>query len=341
VELPATDPEGRIDIEALIAHARLAGNVVSLPIGASSGERASASLNSPPKAGRGARLALAASMLVAIAGAFTWLYTQRGTYSTDIGEQRSITLADGSTVDLNARTRIRVRMSEQDRRVELLEGQALFQVAKDKSRPFIVRSNDTQVRAVGTQFDVYRRKTGTTVTVLEGRVAVLRSALRSASRAVRERARLDEGASGESRIQQGARLPAAGASGTNLPANRDGGESNTVLPDGAGEALFLVAGEQVTVTGEHVPAPTRADVAAATAWTQRRLVFEASPLTQVAEEFNRYTQRRLIVEDPRLAEFHISGVYSSADPASLVLFLRAQPGIHIIETDTEIRISRK
>src|SRR5258708_6316398 len=57
--------------------------------------------------------------------------------------------------------------------VELLDGQALFEVAKDAARRFVVRSGATRVRAVGTQFDVYRRSGSTVVTVVEGQVAVV------------------------------------------------------------------------------------------------------------------------------------------------------------------------
>jgi transmembrane sensor len=63
-------------------------------------------------------------------------------------------------------------MAKDGRRVRLLTGEALFQVAHDVTRPFDVTAGDTTVRAVGTQFDVNRRANGTTVTVVEGRVAV-------------------------------------------------------------------------------------------------------------------------------------------------------------------------
>ena len=89
-----------------------------------------------------------------------------------MGEQRSIQFEDGSTVDLNSRSKIRVKYSKQERDVELIEGQALFHVAHDTSRPFIVAVGATRVRAVGTQFDVYKKSNGTVVTVVEGRVAV-------------------------------------------------------------------------------------------------------------------------------------------------------------------------
>lgn len=115
-------------------------------------------------------LAAIAAVMIATVGA--WFYFLHNTYSTAVGEQRSIVLADGSTVELNARSRLRVRFSADERKIELLEGQALFQVTKDPARPFVVLSDDTSIRAVGTQFDVHRKPSGTTVTVVEGRVAV-------------------------------------------------------------------------------------------------------------------------------------------------------------------------
>jgi ferric-dicitrate binding protein FerR (iron transport regulator) len=60
----------------------------------------------------------------------------------------------------------------------------------------------------------------------------------------------------------------------------------------------------------------------------------------VAEEFNRYNERQLVIEDPKLYDFHISGVFSSTDPQSLIRFLRERPGVHVIETASEIRVVR-
>ncbi|HEY5758961.1 MAG TPA: FecR family protein [Steroidobacter sp.] len=119
----------------------------------------------------GTRMTLAASMLICI-GLGAWLHFERNTYKTSIGEQRSITLDDGSIVELNAHSKVRIAFGDRQRDVELLEGQALFRVAKDHARPFVVHAGTASVRAVGTQFDVNRRRMSTTVTVLEGRVAV-------------------------------------------------------------------------------------------------------------------------------------------------------------------------
>jgi transmembrane sensor len=248
----------------------------------------------PADAGRGAarrfplRALLAASIVVACVGAalFAWL-NRAPIYSTGIGEQRSLTLADGSTVTLDTRTRLRVHFSPGERDIDLLEGRALFRVAKNGRQPFVVQSDGAAVRAVGTEFDVYRRAAGVTVTVLGGRVAVT---------------------SGQRRA----------------------------------EAVLVPAGEQVAVMGSAgITPPAAADVTAATAWTQRRMIFESAPLSAVVEEFNRYNTRRLVIRDPRLTELHVSGVFSSTDSALLVQFLTMQAEIAVRESDNEIDIDER
>jgi transmembrane sensor len=124
---------------------------------------------------RGKRLPLmfacAATLLVAIGCA--WLYlsgTQR--YATAFGEQRTIVLNDGSEVTLNTSSDIEVRFVKTRRTIKLVAGEALFRVAHDKARPFDVVAGNTTVRAVGTQFNVNRSASSTTVTVVEGKVSV-------------------------------------------------------------------------------------------------------------------------------------------------------------------------
>jgi transmembrane sensor len=110
-------------------------------------------------------------LVAAVAALFLWIARDTArSYSTGIGEQRTIQLMDGSTVELNARSKVEVRLTERRRDVALIEGQALFHVAKDKLRPFVVRAGEAEVRAVGTEFDVYKKQAETVVTVVEGRV---------------------------------------------------------------------------------------------------------------------------------------------------------------------------
>jgi transmembrane sensor len=83
---------------------------------------------------------------------------QPDTLSTEIGQVREIVLADGSLVSLNTDSEIFVAFTEQMRNITLLKGEALFDVAKNKNRPFVVSVGNTRVRAVGTSFTVSRLK---------------------------------------------------------------------------------------------------------------------------------------------------------------------------------------
>jgi len=96
----------------------------------------------------------------------------RNLIETGIEQTRAIPLDDGSRIVLDRNSRLRVAFTPQARDVELLEGQAHFEVAKDPHRPFRVRTESTEVVAVGTRFDVARLPGRTTVTLIEGRVNV-------------------------------------------------------------------------------------------------------------------------------------------------------------------------
>jgi len=126
--------------------------------------------------------ALAAGVLGAAVGALFW-YAHPGfrQFETATGEQRTFELEDGSVVSLNTHSRVAVRLAAHAREVRLLRGEALFHVAHDPSRPFLVSTDDAVVQAVGTQFDVYRRDDGTVVAVLEGQVNVTTAAPATAS----------------------------------------------------------------------------------------------------------------------------------------------------------------
>lgn len=99
-------------------------------------------------------------------------FARPGSYATAVGEQRTIRLSDGSVVFLNARSRLEVKFSEEGRDLRLVAGEAIFKVAREAHRPFRVRTQDALVQALGTEFNVYRRNDGTTVSVLDGRVRV-------------------------------------------------------------------------------------------------------------------------------------------------------------------------
>jgi transmembrane sensor len=115
--------------------------------------------------------ALAAGLgVLAIGAGLSTLHRQ--TFGTQTGEQRILQLSDGSVVRLNARSYLKVRMGKTERHIRL-DGEALFNVAPDASRPFRVYTDSATVQAVGTQFNVYTQQDGSTlVSVVEGRVQV-------------------------------------------------------------------------------------------------------------------------------------------------------------------------
>jgi transmembrane sensor len=225
------------------------------------------------------RIAAAATITLGVlAGAAYFLWSPQR-FQTALGEQRSVVLNDGSVVTLNTSSSINVSMAKDRRTVMLLSGEALFQVAQDASRPFEVETGDTTIRAIGTQFDVDRRTAGTTVTVVEGKVAVFTA-----------------------------------------PAGSNDGEASN---------LPLAAGEQLTVAPRSKSHTVRANVAAATAWTQRKLIFENRPLGEVAAEFNRYNRQSIDIRSPELRTQEVTGVFQANDPDSFMLFLAQIPDVHV------------
>ncbi|MET0498648.1 MAG: FecR domain-containing protein [Steroidobacteraceae bacterium] len=248
-----------------------------------------------------AGLTMAAAMTIFLA---IWWLQDRTTYSTAHAEQRSWRMPDGSTVHLNSDSAIRVNFDGEHRQVDLLRGQALFQVAKDPRRPFWVRAGETVVKAVGTEFDVYRHKQRTLVSVVEGRVAVWRLPDDSFSSQV-------------SRVLES--------------------EMETTL---AQPLAQLSAGQQVRISHSSAGVSDRADdVRKTVAWLQRQVVFDHDSLGNAVEEFNRYDQLRIRVDDPALRATEISGIFSAYDVESFVHFLGRQPDLRVERVDGEIIIS--
>ncbi|WP_336968420.1 FecR family protein [Sphingobium aromaticiconvertens] len=114
-----------------------------------------------------------AAAVVGVAGTVTLrLIGTVDHYRTALGETRAVRLADGSVAHLNTDSSIEVALRENIRSIKLLKGEARFDVAHDRIRPFIVDADGTQVRAVGTTFNVRLRPELTELTVIEGVVAV-------------------------------------------------------------------------------------------------------------------------------------------------------------------------
>ncbi|VVN44562.1 Protein FecR [Pseudomonas fluorescens] len=123
------------------------------------------------------RYAVAASVLaVALGlGLFSGLNHPggyRAEFATALGERKHVALPDGSVIDLNSRSRLQVRFEQDRRLIELAEGEAMFSVAHDTSRPFVVETGNGKVTVTGTRFDVRRDIAQTRVAVEQGTVKV-------------------------------------------------------------------------------------------------------------------------------------------------------------------------
>lgn len=120
-------------------------------------------------------LAIAASLALVAVGLVsyrTFMPIERGEFVTGTGEQRQLTLADGSQITLGAHSRLNIDLSGQRRTVRLQAGEAYFSVHKDALRPFVVEALESTITAVGTAFNVRAVEERLTVTVSEGRVKV-------------------------------------------------------------------------------------------------------------------------------------------------------------------------
>jgi transmembrane sensor len=162
------DAERRIDIDALLAQNQ--PNVVALAQAERSEAKKASSVHREARFRKPIVGIAAAVVTVAIAVGWLLLEYSGQRYETEIGEQRSIGLPDGSLVFLNARSELTVDFSDRARDMRLLSGEALFKVARDPKRPFRVDVGSAIVQAVGTQFNINRRPQGITVSVLEGQI---------------------------------------------------------------------------------------------------------------------------------------------------------------------------
>jgi transmembrane sensor len=172
-------PEDRVALDAwLAAHPHHAGALLRAQAALSSIDRAIAPVVEDvlPAAPRSRRWVLAGAGGVAAAAALTAVFGLRGgsgqRVATAPGEIRRLPLADGSIAAIDTDSELRIALANDARRIDLKRGQAWFQVAKDRQRPFIVDAGIAKVQAVGTAFSVKRTKGGVRIAVTEGRVAI-------------------------------------------------------------------------------------------------------------------------------------------------------------------------
>ena len=305
-EMQRLDANGDFDVDALLEEAST--NVVQLV--PSVPQTSAASL---PASGRGNRWrlfgAIAATGLLATCLILARFLSgpQWTDYTTATGEQRRVVLPDGTSIELNTQSHIRVSFRPKSREVELLAGEVLFNVQHDSSRPFRVRARDKVIEDLGTQFSIYLRPDATTtVSVLDGRVQILSDA--------------------------SAPTLQAAASGEEVS---DDGKPTRVL-----RSTQLSAGEQVNIAaGGRLIKRAKINVTEAAPWREHRLWFEGASLPEVAAEFNRYNRRQIrISDDTAVLKRRYTATFDAYDPDSFVQALRDDPTLTVQSNDRETLI---
>ena len=246
-------------------------------------------------------LAASVAAITVVGGGLSWVVLRAGRerYASGIGEVRRIALIDGSTMILNTDSEVQVHLTKAQRDIHLLRGEALFEVAHDKSRPFIVQASDTAVRAVGTAFAVRLESAQVDVTVTEGVVEVSGRPPTSGSGQVAS--------------------PPSGFITRRLAANE-----RVVITRAAQPEL-----ESVAV----------AELNRRLAWREGMVSFDGESLQTAVAEINRHNRRQIVIDDPVLAGRPVVGVFRATDldgfsaAAATALRARAVPDGDVIRLE--------
>ncbi|MEJ2445927.1 MAG: FecR domain-containing protein [Exilibacterium sp.] len=264
--------------------------------------------------------AVAASLLMFLLVTRLQEYNTAGDsiYQTQIGEQKTVTLTDGSTVILDTQTRISKDFSKQARRIVLEQGQARFHVAKDANRPFMVIAGEGKITALGTDFVVKKDNGDVLVTLIEGEVAVQKEKFAPKVSDVKA-PRLPDQSGGEKNARQNADSQLVHQShgkGKKYKISED-------LENPFKNELRMTAGQQVAINRVGISRTSDVNVKQITSWQEGKLVFEDDTLAQVLKDLNRYSKSKIVLGDESLASVRISGVFKTGDNIRIVQTLKA------------------
>lgn len=246
--------------------------------------------------------AIAGLVLGGIAAFQIW--RDAGVYGTGVGEQQLVVLDDGTRMSLNTATRVKVVLDDGQRTVSVERGEALFDVARDARRPFVVRAAGTEVTAIGTVFAVRfngrdaSAADALAVTLVEGEV-IVRKAGDARGLAPAQPVRMQ-----------------------------------------AGDRVRLVAGDGPSV-GPVAARVDRPDIDRMMAWRRSEAVFDDTTLADAVAEMNRYSRTPIVLVDAsRWAELRVSGQYRTGDSTGFAGAVAALHGLHLREHDGRLELTR-
>jgi transmembrane sensor len=203
---------------------------------------------------------------------------------TSIGEQRVISLADGSLIHLNTDSLVLVEFSDIRRDVHLLRGEAHFEVAHDEHRPFIVKAGSNTVTAVGTAFNVQiTADKKLELLVTDGKVLVKNKQDNNDASTIAE---------------------------SSHPLDNFG----ELMVAGQKAVISQLSIQQLTLSNEQV----QSDLA----WQQGMLVFHGEPLAEVLKEISRYTSINFTLADEQVKQRRVAGYFKAGDIQGLLFALK-------------------
>ena len=220
---------------------------------------------------------------------------QQASFATAVGEQREIQLVDGTGILLNTDSELRVDYTREVRRVELVNGEAYFDVRPNAVRTFLVEANGRLVRAVGTEFAVKVLKSDFSVTVVEGRVELTGI----------------DGASSRS----------------------DGVIGQVGQPETRGASVMVDAGQRFRLASAgavaEVVVQSPREMQRALSWQEGIHDFSETPLEDVIREVNRYSPLKVEIADPALRSIEFGGIFRIGDMQPLLHALETSYGVNV------------
>jgi transmembrane sensor len=231
-------------------------------------------------------------------------FVETRTIQTAIGQQARFSLSDGSRIKLNTNSLVKINFSKGSRLLTLVKGEARFDVAKDKSRPFTVTVGEKSFTALGTIFNVQKTTNkDMELVVTEGRVLITKS---------------DE------------------------PLNKIA-KTLITLPKEELPGLLVISGEKTTIEN-NILAPTQQtsfeQIQRELAWQQGMLVFNGEPLVEALAEVSRYTTVKFKISNAELTKIKVAGYFKANDIDGLLKSLSSNFNIHFEKMDNNaIRLS--
>ena len=232
-----------------------------------------------------------------------------GQYVTAIGQQQQTNLSDGSSIQLNTNSQIRVDYNEYSRDIYLQQGEAYFEVAKNKNRPFRVFVGNERVQAVGTAFTVRLKDSDLNVIVTEGRVTLATLSVVD-TETIPQKSNAQYAEPDQDYVQNLGTL--------------DAGQSATIKRSQASSNNLATIDSIEKINPE--------ELMRRLAWRKGRLNFAGEPLEQVVEEISRYTTNVIQIDDPAVRAIKIGGQFEVGDINMLLDTLEASFSLRIVHS---------